>query len=1511
MDTRFFWRFRHYCRPAKKSSSWLLEAKESASNLPLRRGQRVLARQLFRKVREIHCRLSLFYSPYATRNSWLDPIATESATPEALLLATRWLLKKHAAVAAEFRSLESSLARLSFDEIAPGSLLETGTLLDTYVEKTAFRFSEETLANTINDWQTDTGSLLSLSETEALSPLLRLLSLDKLSAVALELAEIEHARAAATKWFTKFGPNRSRFEREISRTLKKHGDSYARAFSETFAVLLSKEEKPFSRFRDGSTGGESTASGGKMAREPEGIRNISTRTRILLRSLSLLGEFEWNTLLRKTNALHKLLIRDPGEVYARMTTLSQELYRKKAASLARALHVPEETLANAALSLAHEANDRPKTHIGYYLIGDGLPLLVKRLTGRSHLSWWYWYHDRERLPIIRKLYFFAIFGTTLSASVLFAVFFLRYHFLILLITPIIYKVSKHLTDTLFVGAVPPTFLPRINFRRSIPESVPAVFVIPALLTDKKRLESLMGKLETAFLSNPGNALSYGLLLDFRDATSETLPEDEHLLEETRRAFRRLNDRYGETDRFFFFFRSRVWSEQQERWMGWERKRGKLLDLARALRGRPVSSPFFFSSASIPKADFVITLDEDAFITRDFIKDMLGIHTHPLQHPLLGHNGELLSGYTFIQPHVKQWFKNRHHFRLPRIFFDEKRFSAYSSVFPEVYQDVFLEGSYAGKGSFHVDAFLGALDHTLPTDQVLSHDLLEGAISRTAYAADIDIFDEFPKSLRALLSRSHRWTRGDWQIIDWLFGTVRNEHGKKCSNTLCFIHRFKIADNLLQSLSRPTIFALTLIAWFVGNDALLLFAWGIFFADLFLLDASIDWFRWVFQLLTGQWKHLGFRFRRTFLRSLRLFRQALFECVILPYAALDTIHAIATALIRRYGHQKNMLEWVPSSHSENPAEREPLLFPILALLVVSGSLFFELHIHPFLGAILISWMTIPALVFALNRPYKHPEIPSRETRNALRKDALETWSFFADTVTTQTHFLPPDYVRYEPTPSTATYTSITNIGFFLTSVMVAQKLGFISLSDAHHRIERTLQTLSQLEQYEGHFYNWYNTDTALPAPPLFISSVDSGNLLAALITLRQWISLERKPLSPSRTLEGLHDMAHLVADRIPQTLEMQSFADFWEAIVDRIDHLPVDLSSEAFGEHISAILTSLSGILTPKALPESARTIFDLFHTRIIDARAEYGANPNASPAPFDPSSLTGLERLLDMLIAKMRFDFLKSNKRSLISIGYHVPTKRLETRSYQTLASEARIANLLALAQGTLSFRGWNKLNRTVLALPEGPALISWTGTLFEYLMPAIFLEEHPDSLVGKSIRTAIRANIRFAKKRSLPVWGLSESGYAELDRSGNYRYKPFGLPSLSLSPSSDDRPTVSAYSIAMSLPYFRRDALKNLERYSARGGKGAYGYIEAIDFFRTRHGSPVRMFMSHHQGMILSAIGNILCDHFLTRLFESHPLIQNSLFVLDEGIPPIDREPFPRPAPLYLYPTLIHPRTP
>lgn len=1494
-------------RPIPESAEWFLRVETSLQEFSLRHSRRFLARQFSKETKIIHRRFSFFYIPYA-HPSFASILATAPATT---LIATRWLLKKHAIVSAEFRALEEASGRIKFDGVNPSALISLGLFLNEYVERHAFRISEETLAASLNTWQDERGEALALTEIESIAPFLRLLSLDKLSAVAGELACYENTRRLAEVFFAKYGPDIERFAQHFQKLARTHRQEFLFVFSATFYRLLRQRghvPKPPSFF---SLSKPSLPLESEALRESDAFgKRLETRVRILLRSLTLLGEFKWSIVLRKTNSLHKILIRDPSGVYARMTPTSQEHYQQQAASIARTIRLPEEAVARAALRLADRCETSPENHIGFYLIDDGLPVLIEHLTGRRHLPWRHWHHDRGKLALLQQAYFILVFSLPVVMAVLLATFHIHYKWLALLVFPLLFRVGKHLVDSAFVSLIPPTFLPRFNFSRGIPEEATAIFVIPALLKNRNTLQALLGKMETAYLSNPNSSLSFCILFDYTDAPEKTRPDDDSLLQETRSAIAALNDRYGEVDRFGFFIRERIWSSRQRRWMGWERKRGKLLDFARVLRNKTPSSEYFISFTSLPKARFVITLDEDAYIPRDFIKDILSIHAHPLQQPIRK-DEKLLRGYTFIQPEVQQWFKNRRRFRLPRIFFNEKRFSAYDSSSPEVYQDIFHEGSFAGKGSFEIESYLAALDGTLPNDQILSHDLLEGSLSRTAYAADVSVFDEFPSTLQALLARNHRWTRGDWQIIDWLSSSIKDTAGIARHNTLHFVHQFKIFDNLLQSLARPSVFFVAVAAWWVGNEFLFGAIWILFLSELLFIDVAIDWMRWVVRFTTGKWKHIFFRFRETAIRSVRLTRQALFESLILPYVSLDTLHAIVTALFRRYFSRRNMLEWVPSSHFKTPAAERALIFPILFLGALLVALWWDRDVPLFPTILFAPWMLLPMALLYINRPYRAPVLFSEKDKKFLQLRAFETWLFFRDSVRPETQFLPPDYVRLGPSPATALYTSITNIGFFLSSILTAYQLGFISSQEALNRISHTLETLRNMERFRGHFYNWYTVHDATPAPPPFISSVDSGNLLAALLSTRSWLNRKRY-IQPKEWLSGLSIIARFVSLHIPNSPETQSFSETWENIETRLFSFHREkVSAEDIIRMASAIEASMEGIALPKLLPQQCREVIQLFRERLRECTKDFLDESVSAESTEDTELRESMQCTLDSLIADMRFDFLRSPKRSLISIGYHVPSKRLETRLYQTLASEARLTNILSLAQGALSFKGWNKLNRKIIPLRSGSSLISWTGTLFEYLMPAVFLEEYPDSLTGKSIRSAIAENRRYAKRKKLPMWGLSESAYYEFDRAGNYRYKPFGLPVLSLSPLADDRPVVSAYAIALSLPYAPQDALEALHRFEQCGGLERYGYIESIDFFASRHGSPVRMFMSHHQGMILSTIGNVLNDMFLAKLFESHPLAQNSLFVLDEAIPPLDKEPFPRPAKAYLQTTLIHPRTP
>lgn len=1510
--SRFFHTTRWwFAKEARAETIRFDTALRTLQSLPLPSARRFSGRFLKHKVRRIHERITFFYRPYSKYRTFQDFFFSNTQSDS--FLATRWLVKKHASVAAEFRALDEMLPNFVSGGVDPVALFELAESLDRYVERHAFRFSEEALAETINAWQKEHGHALSLSETEAVAPILRLLSLDKLSLLAVRVAEYEHARREAVLYYRAQGPRHPRVIRHCRQLAKRYSLDYAGLFSASFYRLAEQSGHIFETNDTDSQiyGNPVTA----FDFESHLLKNLNDHARVLLRSLPLLGEFRWTRLLKKTNSLHKILSRDPARIYAAMTTDSQGYYRAKAAMLAYRSGVSEEIVAQSALELAIAENSAPKNHIGYYIADQGIQDLLRRIRRLSKISPWQSWYLLRRDVLLRYGYLFTLFAVPLTLAMVLSMAAFSAPILITLTAlPIIFKVSKHLVDSAFMSAMPGDPTPQLNFSKKIPPGTPAILVIPGLLKDSRTIHRLLDKLETIYLDNKSGALSFCLLFDPIDTLLKPTDTNQSLINELRQAIDDLNTRYGETDRFTFFLRTPLWAPRQGRWMGWERKRGKLLDFSRFLRGRPLSSAYIFSGRSIPRADFIITLDEDSRLPRDFAKDILGIHAHPLQQPILDGN-HLIHGYTFIQPEIRQWYKNRHRFHLPRFVFDERRWSAYADIGPEVYQDIFKEGSFSGKGCFHIDSYLALLDMTLPTDQILSHDLLEGSLARTLATPNIQIFDEFPETVGALLGRNHRWTRGDWQIIDWLLPTVRDENGSVRPNSLGLIHRLKIFDNLIQSLARPAVFALVIIAWWLNDGLLLGFVGMIFFFELFIFDTTIDWMRWTASLVTGRWRALNYRFSRTALRTLRLVRQALVEAAILPYAALDTLHAVMTALWRRYVSGRHMLEWVASAHFRR-IPRRTILLPIVILL--SGTIADIAGWHPtqpiFL-ALSVFWLSFPLLMRYLDQPYRDRIRLSEEALTDLRQTALKTWFFFADHVTPKTHHLPPDYVRFAPRPAIATYTSITNIGFYLASIPLAQKFGYIPLGEALDRFDATFTILQKLKRHRGHFHNWYDLVSTEPAQPIFISSVDSGNLAACLIVVRQWLKEFQRhdphiDSSLSDMLTGLYDIASFARESIAKDPRLTLFAEDWNGIVALLHPANRKNSPKDAWETLRAVTLAMDALVFPDRPPEA----MTLFQKRLSEISSAYRNGQISGADDFKTRRrITALIGNVDALLGEMRFGFLKSRKRQLISVGYHVPTERLETRLYQTLASEARITDIIALAQGVLSLKGWSKLNRKIVESPfSAGALFSWTGTLFEYLMPGIFIEEYPDSASGQSICSAIRANRRFAKHHGLPCWGLSESGYYEFDKAGNYRYKPFGVPALALSPLADNRPVISAYSIAMALPYAPTAAWDCLSEYARHDGVDPrYGYLESIDFSDNPHGAPVRMCMSHHQGMILATLGNIFFDRMVIRLFESHPLIQNSLFILDEILPAPSKEPFPKPTEEYLRSTIRHPRTP
>ncbi len=1108
-----------------------------------------------------------------------------------------------------------------------------------------------------------------------------------------------------------------------------------------------------------------------------------------IKALRAFDEIDWEAVTSGASDADQRLARDPAGVYAQMTPTTRIAYRERVRFLSRTSGIPERDLIERALAHAATGQLPHERHVGYWLLDAGHKTL---LTGFPSA--------RTRFPygltdLLATSYFPALVVLTVLFATLVAWAFpqpISFLLFFLALFPSL-RTSKQLLNELVGTAIPAAFLPTLDLKAGFPKELGSAFVIPAFLTANS-LEGLLYKLEVAYLGNRGAHVRFGLLLDTPDAASPQTETDRALRERAKTAIAALNARYRETDAFFLFLRASPFNPQERVFMGWERKRGKLLEFMRILRGQATTSACELFPAFTERVEFLITVDEDAHVPHGFVRELLAIHAHPLRRPTL----EALiagrrHGSTFLQPRMRPWFRDRLNL-LPKIFGEGPSQGSYASQAADLYQDLFSQGNFGGKGSIHIDGFLAALDTFFPENQVLSHDLLEGSLTGTTYVSTVALYDAFPTSLNGYLTRTHRWIRGDWQTAPWLFGWAKRVDGTWQRNPLNALGRFKILDNLADSVTGAAVLASLLIAFAVGTPLAFLAAGLVaLFAGAGAISFGFQSLYLLRSLFTSERTELLGHVQAFGEELWRTTRRIGMEFVFFPYAVGTAIDAIIRSLYRQLVTHRRLLEWNTAANAEQASawQRRYALVPGVLLILISGMTLFTNGSNAwFAGGGTLFFLGVP-LALSLLAKKRTPYRPSAAQHAFLRDTAKRTWAYFTDIVTRETGFLPPDHLQVFPNQKTTPYTSISNIGFYLISILSAAKLGTITPTEAHRRLTDTVTTLERLPRHGSLFYNWYSVQTGEPEADRLVSSVDLGNLLACLMAVSSWLLEE------------------------PPHVESASEPALW---------------------------------------------------TRV------------------------------ETLIHGIDFAALTSRKKSLLAVSLDPATETLSPSFYQTLASESRLSVLLAIAKGDVPLRAWSLLSRLIKRQPHGgSAVLSWSGTLFEYLMPTLFLAEPADSLMGTGMRHAY-ANHR-AYLRGLGFCGaLSESGYGVFNPSGDYGYKAFGVPGLALSPHADGRPVIAPYAVALALAVSPAAALHDLARLSEKA-YGRYGFLEALDYTTEAEGQPIGTYMSHHQGMLLGAIANTLHPGFLQTLFMAHPLIQTVLFLIDEPTGQPTTELFPETA--------------
>ena len=1293
-------------------------------------------------------------------------------------------------------------------------------------------------------------------------------------------------------------------------------------------------------------------------------------------SLSFLGAMDWREFVETMSMVEQTLGEDPGGVYGRMDFASRDRYRHIVEKTAKRCPHSEIEVARKAIQLAHEGaarkgGDDRAAHVGFYLIDKGLAQLERRAEVRLSL-----------VDVLRKIggrFPLLLYGGTilLMTAVIAGCLAAQAYaggvrgWVLGLVGLLSLLCTSHLTvavvNWLVTMLATPRPLPRMDFSKGIPPECRTLVVVPTMLTSTQTIEDLVEALEVRFLANRDDHLHFGLLTDFPDAIEETLPEDEPLVRLAQQRIEELNEKYRGSgrDTFFLFHRPRRYHSRDRVWMGYERKRGKLADLNGLLRGgsRDRFALLVGDTSVLLDVKYVLTLDTDTQLARDTAWQFVGAMVHPLNRARYDEALQrVVAGYGILQPRVAVSLSGANRSRYARMCTSELGIDPYTRTVSDVYQDLFGEGSYIGKGIYEVDTFERALGGRFPDNRILSHDLLEGCYARSGLLSDVQLYEEYPSRYSADVSRRHRWIRGDWQIARWLLPVIPGPDGRRQKNPLSTLSRWKIFDNLRRSLTAAALTLLLLLGWTVLPAAGF---WTLAVIGIILIPSLIS------SALSVLQKPIEVTLRQHLADALRSagrhFVQAAFSLVCLPYEAFFSLDAVTRTACRILITHQRLLQWNLSGDSDRirrtglvGSYRTMWSGPMVAAAATIALALSKPAALAVAGPILGLWLASPGIAWWISRPLAQRE--ARLTANQilfLRKLSRKTWAFFETFVGPEDHWLPPDNYQEHPASVIAHRTSPTNMGLALLANLSAYDFGTLSAGKLIERTAKALHTMEGLERHQGHFYNWYDTRSLKPLPPLYISSVDSGNLAGHLLTLRPGLlGLADQKILGARFFESVSDTLGIFMDTAaaapdvyaparlaqlqqdlesatrskPSTLtasrlcldQLARSAASAAADVEALDadrESPLKWWARAFAGQCRDALDELTSLAPWAELLPSQNNIGGFPGLDEIPTLSELAAleekllpeidhRLGSASTSAESAWIGELQRLIAIasqnartriatikglalqcdVLSRMQYDFLFDKTRHLLAIGYNVGENRRDSSYYDLLASEARLSCFVAIAQGQLPQESWFALGRLLTTAGGEPILLSWSGSMFEYLMPLLVMPTYAHTLLDQTCKAAVARQVDYGKKHAVP-WGISECGYHAIDVHLNYQYRAFGVPGLGLKRGLAEDLVITPYASALALMVAPEKACLNLERLAAEGLESQYGLYEAIDYTPSRlplgqSSATVRSFMAHHQGMSLLALAHLLLDRPMQKRFVSNPLFQATLLLLQERIP-------------------------
>lgn len=1167
--------------------------------------------------------------------------------------------------------------------------------------------------------------------------------------------------------------------------------------------------------------------------------NYQVTTGNLISSLRNLSRWDWREAFEKISIVEQTLRKESTGCYQKMDFSSRETLRKQTEKLSKRLRLPENLIAAQAIELTNifadnlsegETGDLPRqAFVSYYLLEpegiQGLRQNLKSCGKPRSLP------ETSLLRRVTGMYFNMLTVFLIIAIVGFAAFIgwnrimTPFDWVVIVIVLLLPAIEWSISTVhwLIERIKRPIPLLRYDFSRGIPNEATTIVVIPVIWSTSEEVEELLDRLELHYLANRDKNLHFALLGDFKDSDKESQKEDDFVVEAVIAGIKHLNRTYPDNS-FYLFQRKRLWNSSEKVWMGWERKRGKLVEFVELLKGHQDTSYNVIEGdqSFLDQIGYIITLDADTQLPLESAQRMIGTIHLPFNRPRLNNSEtRVVEGYGVFQPRIAMSHEAAMRSRFASLWSSDPGIDPYAFAVSDPYQDGLGQGIFTGKGIFDVDTFYKVLCERIPDNRLLSHDLLEGGFLRAGLLSDIELIDDHPARFSAYQKRLHRWVRGDWQLLLWLLPKAKNRQGEVVPVDLSILTRWQIIDNLRRSLLPPVLFAILILAMTAlpGNP--------------------INWFVIVFATLFIPVIRQIFNLKAVFLQPRSMGYtgiQIILSILTLPFQSALLLDAIIRTLYRLAFSKRLLLEWVPAADVERNGNQNktPILygvfggFALVALFLAAAVMLGNeviLAVAIFLSA---TWVLTPLVINWLDQPLRKDDVKfSNAEQEDLRKLSLEIWSFYEDYVTEEDNWLPPDNVQFEPSNGIAHRTSPTNIGLYLTCTLAARDFQFIETSGLIERLERTLDTIEKMEKWNGHLYNWYDTVTLKPLHPMYVSSVDSGNFAVCLITAK----------------EGLSEWLQLYEER-------------------------TEKSHKKDGGQKESLHIAFSEELAPSKISKnSEKKVQERWFNRA--------------------------ERLLarlDNLIQEIDFRPLYNHKAKLFYLGYHVERRKHDEVLYDLMASEARQTSFVAIALGQVSVSHWNALGRTMTKVDRKPLLLSWSGTMFEYLMPWLFMRTYKNTLWDTTYKAVVNRQIDYAQQRGVP-FGISESGYYAFDYQMNYQYQAFGVPGLGFKRGLEQDLVVAPYATILALPFAKREGLDALKKIEKLNGRGKYGFFEAIDFTQERLPKDkkhvtIRSYMAHHQGMSMLTLANLLLPKTMYGRFHRNKQVRSAELLLQERVP-------------------------